>query len=92
MLIKIKALRPFKEALGGSELSLDRPEGETVEELIRALVSDHPDFADHALEEDGSISLTLNMMVSGRPVGEHDLSTELKEGDELLLFMPLAGG
>jgi molybdopterin converting factor small subunit len=92
MQIRVKALRPFKEALGGGDLNLDRPEGETIEELIRALVADHPAFEEHALEKDGTISLTLNMMVSGKPVGEHDLSKTLEEGDELLLFMPLAGG
>jgi MoaD family protein len=92
MLVKVKALRPFKETLGSSELELTVDEGETVEGLIRELAREHPDFAVQALDDSGGIDLTLNIMLSGKPVGEHDLARELREGDELLLFMPLAGG
>ena len=49
-------------------------------------------FAEHALEADGSIALTLNIMINGRRVGEGDLSRPLVEDDEVLLFMPLSGG
>ena len=90
--ITVKALRPFKEALGSGDLELERPEGETVEGLIRALVEEHPAFRDHALDANGDIDLTLNIMVSGRPVGENDLDDPLKDGDEVLLFMPMSGG
>jgi MoaD family protein len=90
--IIVKALRPFKQALGSGDLELERPEGETVEDLIRALVKEHPAFRDQALDDNGDIDLTLNIMVSGRPVGEHDLDIALKDGDEVLLFMPLSGG
>ena len=92
MLVKIKALRPFKEALGSGEMVLDRPAGETVEQLVRSLAGEYPAFAEHAIEPGGSIALTLNIMVSGRPVGEHDLARPLEDGDEVLLFMPLSGG
>ena len=92
MRISVKALRPFKEALGAGDLDLERPEGETIEELIRSLVEAHPPFAEHAIEADGSIALTLNIMINGRPVGEGDLSRPLVEEDEVLLFMPLSGG
>ena len=92
MRIKVKALRPFKEALGAGELELERPEGETLEGLIRHLVEVHPAFGPHALDAEGGIDVTLNIMVSGTPVGEHDLSRPLVDGDEVLLFMPLAGG
>ena len=92
MKITVKALRPFKEALGSGDLELERPEGETVEGLIRDLVEEHPAFKNHALDDNGNIDLTLNIMVSGRPVGENDLAVPLKDGDEVLLFMPLSGG
>jgi molybdopterin converting factor small subunit len=90
--VKVKALRPFSEGLGASDLTLDRPDGETIEELVRALATEHPEFAKQALEADGSIALTLNLMVSGSPVGEDDLSRSIKDGDEVLMFMPLSGG
>ena len=92
MRVKVKALRPFSEGLGASELSFDRPEGETVEGLVRALAEEHPGFSRQALDADGGIALTLNLMVSGRPVGEGDLSRTLEDGDEVLMFMPLSGG
>ena len=91
MLVKIKALRPFKAALGAGDLTLDRPLGETVEQLVRHLAEEHPAFAEQALEADGTVALTPNIMVSGSPVGEHDLSRPLEDGDEVLLFMPLSG-
>ena len=92
MRIKIKALRPFKETLGAGDIELDRPEGETVEGLIRYLIEEHPDFGPQALDGSGAIDVTLNIMVSGMPVGEHDLARPLEDGAEVMLFMPLAGG
>jgi len=92
MRVIVKALRPFREALGSGELALERPEGETVEGLIRALAREHPAFAREALERDGRIALTLNLMLCGRPVGERDLGTPLRDGDEVLMFVPMSGG
>ena len=92
MRIVLKALRPFKEALDGGELVLDRPEGETLEELIRSLAAERPSFAKEVLEADGTITHALSIMVGGRPVGEDGMSEPLEDGDEVLLFMPLSGG
>jgi len=92
MRIKVKALQPFKETLGAGDIELERPEGETVEGLIRYLIEQHPDFGPQALDASGGIDVTLNIMVSGRPIGELDLSNPLVDGDEVMLFMPLAGG
>jgi molybdopterin converting factor small subunit len=92
MHVRVKAMRPFSAALGATELELDRPEGTTVEGLVRSLCEERPAFAKEALDRDGRVALTLNMMVSGRPVGEHDLARELQDGDEVLMFMPLSGG
>jgi molybdopterin synthase sulfur carrier subunit len=92
MLVRIKALRPFKEALGSGELELELPEGLSVEGLVMHLAREHPAFASQALDDEGIVDLTLNIMVSGKPVGEHDLAKPLQDGDEVLLFMPLSGG
>ncbi len=92
MRIHVKALRPFKETLGAGDIELERPDGETVEDLIRHLVEEHPAFGPQALDDSGGIDVTLNIMVSGKPVGEHDLVKPLEDGDEVMLFMPLAGG
>jgi molybdopterin converting factor small subunit len=92
MRIMVKALRPFKETLGSGDLELERPEGETVEGLIRYLVKEFPAFRPQAIDDSGNIDLTLNIMVSGSPIGEHDLDQPLEQGDEVLLFMPLSGG
>ena len=92
MHVKVKALRPFKETLGAADLEVELPEGTTVEELVHQLVEEHPDFGPQALDDEGGIDLTLNIMVSGRPIGENDLGIVLEEGDEVMLFMPLAGG
>ena len=78
MKVRIKALRPFKETLGGSDHEVDLPEGTTVEGLVRHLVDKHPDFGPQALDGEGGIDLTLNIMVSGRPVGEDDLDCPLE--------------
>jgi MoaD family protein len=92
MIIKVKALRPYKETLGSGDMEVDLPDGTTVEGLIHHLVGEHPNFGSQALDGSGGIDVTLNIMVSGRPVGEHDLSLPLNDGDEVMLFMPLAGG
>ncbi len=92
MMVKVKALRPFKETLGAADLEVDLPDGTTVEGLVHQLVEEHPDFGSQALDDNGDIDLTLNIILSGRPVGEHDLGRPLKDGDEVMLFMPLSGG
>ena len=91
-LVTVRALRPFKEALGAGELSVERPDGETLEGLVRALAEAYPAFAEHALDEGGGVALTLGIMVGGRPVGEGSLAEELEEGQEVLLFLPMSGG
>jgi molybdopterin converting factor small subunit len=92
MQVKVKALRPFKDTLGAGDLVVDLPDGVTVEGLVRHLIELHPEFGPQALDGEGAIDVTLNIMVSGRPVGEHDLDNPLHDGDEVMLFMPLAGG
>lgn len=92
MRILLKALRPFKEALDDGELVLDRPEGETLAELIRSLAGERPSFAKEVLEADGTITHALSIMVGGRPVTEDGMNEPLEDGDEVLLFMPLSGG
>jgi hypothetical protein len=38
MIIKVKALRPYKETLGSGDMEVDLPDGTTVEGLIHHLV------------------------------------------------------
>jgi molybdopterin synthase sulfur carrier subunit len=92
--VTLRSILKIKEALGGSDLTLDLPESTSVSGLL-----DHvkarwgEDVSPHLFDSPRGTPLPwVRIMVNGQTIQFLDgLATVLKEGDEVLL-LPLVGG
>jgi MoaD family protein len=92
MELKVKLLKPLSDTVGKKELHLD-VEGETLDDLLKALVEKHPKLKDELYSKKDALSDHVNVFVNDKPVtGKDEMSTKLNDGDEILLFIPISGG
>ena len=90
--IKIKLLKPFSDAVGKSELEVDF-NGITLKDLIKILVDRYPKLKQSFYTKTDELTDYLVMFVNDKPISALDgVNTELKNGDELLFFIPVSGG
>ncbi|MDR2404848.1 MAG: MoaD family protein [Deltaproteobacteria bacterium] len=87
-LLVTAALRGFTDRK--AELSL---EGGTVDEILKALVSEYPDIKTHIFDENGDLRAFINIFVGENNIKTTGgLSTKVKDGDTLTLVPAIAGG
>ncbi len=68
-------------------------EGETIGDVLRALVSDHPGLAGQVLTEDGSLHRFGNVYLNDDDVRYLDrLETKVGIGDVITILPAVAGG
>ena len=92
MRLKVNFLKPFSDAVGSREIEEDI-NGSTVSDLLEHLVSAYPKLRDELYEEDGELTDYFIIFVNDRPINALDgIETGLKEGDEVLFFIPISGG
>ena len=95
MKVRVRSIGLVRQALGAAELEVDVPEGTRVPELLRHIADLKGEkFAPFAVEpKQPNAYAPLRVVLNGRDVGpsEHRECT-LAEGDDLLLFLPIAGG
>lgn len=92
MQIKIKFLRPFSDAVGKNVVAIDF-KGTTLEELINILLERYPQLKDEFYTKNGDLADYINIFVNDKPMSAiKGISTELKNGDEILFFIPISGG
>ena len=81
-------LRPM--AGGKSEVEV---EGSTVGEVLKALDSAHPGFADRLLDDDGNLRKFVNVFVADDDVRFMDgLQTPVPDGETVAIIPAVAGG
>jgi MoaD family protein len=81
-------LRPY--AGGESTINL---EGETVADLLDAVVERHPDLKKHLIGENGQLRPFVNLFLKEENVNQlQGLETPLAEGDTVLIIPSIAGG
>jgi len=81
-------LRPLSG--GAGELRL---EGSTVGEVLRALDSAHPGFADRLFEENGNLRRFVNIFVADEDVRFlQGLGTPVADGETISIVPAVAGG
>lgn len=81
-------LRPY--ASGESTISLP---GETVAEVLDAVVVRHPDLKKHLFGDDGQLRPFVNLFLQEENVNQlQGLETPLAEGDLVLIIPSIAGG
>ena len=92
MKLKIKLLKPFSDAVGKSELELDF-DGATLEDMLKVLVNRYPRLKKEFYTKTGELTDYMCMFVNNKPISAlNGINTELKNGDELLFFIPVSGG
>ncbi len=92
MKIKIKLLRPFSDVVGRKEFYLDF-KGQNISDLIKTLVKKYPKLENEFYKETKELSEFVCIFVNDKPITALDgLDTILKDGNELLFFMPVSGG
>ena len=92
MKLKIKLLKPFSDAVGKNELELDF-NGITLEDLLKELVNRYPKLNKEFYKKPGDLTDYMCIFVNDKPTTSlNGVNTELKNGDELLFFIPISGG
>ena len=81
-------LRPY--AAGESTIILP---GETVADILEALVEEHPALKKHLFGEDDKLRPFVNLFLKEENVNQlQGLQTPLAEGDTILIIPSIAGG
>ncbi len=92
MKLKIKILKPFSDIIGKKELELDF-KGITLDDLIKYLVDRYPKLKEEFYKNAHELTDYLCIFVNDKTISALDgTNTELKNGDELLFFVPVSGG
>ena len=92
MKLKIKFLKPFSDIVGKSELETDF-DGNTFEILLKTLVEKYPELRKEFYKKDNELTDYICIFVNDKPISAlKGLDTELKNGDEILFFVPVSGG
>jgi molybdopterin synthase sulfur carrier subunit len=92
MKLKLNLLKPFSDAVGTKELNLDF-QGKSLEDLLRYLVEKYPKLKDEVLTDDNQITDYISIFINDKPLPVlGGVEVQLKDGDELLIFVPISGG
>lgn len=69
------------------------PVPRTIEDAVRELFRRHPSLEQEMLGPDGKIDYTYRLFLNGESVSQwQDMQRSLRDGDELVILMMLAGG
>lgn len=92
MKLTLKFLRPFKEIIGKPELELDS-EVKTLKDILKILVDKYPKIEKEFFKKNLELTDYICIFVNDKPISALKmLDTELKNGDNLLFFIPVSGG
>lgn len=92
MKLKLNLLKPFSDVVGKKELELNF-QGNTLGDLLFFLVEKYPKLKNELITEKNEITDYVSIFVNDKPLSVLDgLDTKLKNGDELLIFVPISGG
>lgn len=67
-------------------------EGKTVGECLNDLISQYPDAREWLFEEDGGLRKFLDIFINLEETDPDDLSTPVRDDDEIHIVMHLTGG
>jgi molybdopterin synthase sulfur carrier subunit len=93
--IKVRIFATFRDILGIKETDLQFPSNITVRSLVQTLSDkySHGKLERQVFDENGNVQKYVKILVNGRDVDFLDgPSTQLKDGDILAIFPPVAGG
>jgi molybdopterin converting factor small subunit len=93
--VGVRSIALIRTLLGKEQIDLSLPEGATIEDLLARLNElGDPKLASFLAEpKEKSAHAPLRIMVNGRDITVlHGRSTVLADGDDILVFIPIAGG
>lgn len=93
--VKVHTILGIKRIIGQGEVDVSLPVGSTLKSLLIQMVEAHGKDLSTLLYGEGGTDLLphIRVMVNGRDIGFlKGLSTELKDGDEILVLPPVSGG
>ena len=91
MRVKIRPFAGFRNILG-KEADVDLTEGAAVDDLLQHISREHEGLRARLFDEEG-LKEDVNILVSGKNIESlKGIKTELKEGDEVVLFPAAIGG
>jgi len=92
MKVKIKLLRPFSEVVGTSEFEIDF-KGKNLNDLLKFLVKKYPKLKKEFFKDNNKLTEYICIFINDKPLPAlNGVDTLLKNGDEILFFMPISGG
>jgi MoaD family protein len=92
MNIKIKLLRPFSEVVGKGEIEIDFNE-KSINDLLKLLVKKYPKLEKEFFKDGNELTEYICIFINDKPLSAlNGVDTILKNGDEVLFFMPISGG
>ena len=95
MKVVVRSIALIKTLLGQGEMELSLADGATIDDLVERLTEIGGDkLAPYlAVPKDESAHAPLRVMVNGRDIAVlAGRKTVLEEGDDVLIFIPIAGG
>jgi molybdopterin synthase sulfur carrier subunit len=93
--VKVKVFADFRDILGIKETDLQLPSNITVRSLVQTLSDKYSQgkLEREVFDGSGKLQKYVKILVNERDVDFLDgLSTQLKDGDVLAMFPPVAGG
>jgi sulfur-carrier protein len=93
--VRVRSIALIRSLLGGEQIELSLPEGATVEDALARLVEiGDPKLASYLAEpKEKSAHAPLRIMVNGRDITVlQGRNTVVADGDDVLVFIPIAGG
>jgi molybdopterin converting factor small subunit len=93
--IKVRSIGLIRQVMGGPEVVVEVPEGTNLPGLLDHLVEERGEkFAPFAVRPEVPTAYApVRIVLNGRdvaPMGRENVV--LKEGDDVLMFLPIAGG
>jgi molybdopterin synthase sulfur carrier subunit len=92
MKVRIKAFAQFRDAIGGDK-NMEIPDGSKLGALLEALKDGSEKARAILFEIDGSLKPYVILMINGKRVDRKAMTDILlRDGDEVALLPPVAGG
>ena len=93
--VKVRSIALIRTLLGSERMDLSMPEGATVADVLARLTEiGCPTLAAYLVEpKEKSAHAPLRIMINGRDITVlRGRDTVIAEGDDMLVFIPIAGG
>ena len=93
MIIRVKTFATLYNITGKVSHEIRLEKDSTVREVIDKLIQIYPKLKDEILDDNGLLKENYRVLVNGREISHlSGLDTEVKDGDTIAIFPPVAGG